>query len=66
VIDTIIKPIEPQKIEVINFNKIEDYQMAEDTTREPTKQDSTPQPIVKPSPPPGRVIKESEDPKKVR
>jgi len=66
VADTIIKPTEPQKIEVINFNKIEDYQMAEDKKPEPTKQESIPKPIVKPSPPPGRIIKESEDPKKVR
>ena len=65
VVDTVIKPTEPQKIEIINFNGREDTQMTEDKKPEPTKQETT-KPVKKPTPPPGRIIKESEEPKKVR
>lgn len=63
VIDTIIKPTEAQKIEIVNLNKIEEKIMADDKKTEPTKQEVPPKPVEKPSPPPGRILKESEDPK---
>ncbi len=66
VVDTIIKPTEPQKIEITNFNQIKENQMSEDKKPEPTKQEAIPKPIEKPTPPPGRIIKESEEPKKIR
>lgn len=53
-------PTNVQKIEIVNFKPMGGDKMAEE------KQEVKPTQIVKPSPPPGRVIKESEDPRKVK
>jgi len=66
VADTIIKSNEPLKIEISNLNKMEEKQMAKDKESTPTKQETSTKPIEKPTPPPGRIIKESENPKKER
>lgn len=66
---SIMNGTEPQKIEIVNSQttQIGAKTMAEEKKPEPTKQQTLPpQKVEKPSPPPGRIIRESEDPKKVK
>lgn len=64
---SVVDGSEVQKIQIVNLNSQNTgvQAMSNEPKSEPTKQQSPP-PVVKPSPPPGRIIKESEEPKKVK
>lgn len=65
VIDSIIKPNDIHRVQLINSEKTGEKAMAEDKKSEPTRQEKRDRkPVEKPEPPPGRIIKEGEDPKK--